>query len=340
MRYLRKFSGDQITVEDMMPISHDINLDIPEIKKNVINLNDLPIRVKTRFRGKKGNPTRRVVSTPIFDLVTRMEDMSIGLMPPPKFKDELSSSSPKPKALPKARKPPMDFKNLPPTPVQRFQNQQQKRQVSMPIQLNQTEKPLHQLHDYTNIIQIYEENSPFGVMPTDQSPTTPQILNSHHNLSSPEVNSASSASSDIEPSVITKYSDQNPQNFKSKLHPRDSIRYMRNYDEYHDQFEIKTKTPPILPQHTINVIKKDAYYKSRANFEGEAQSHDPSAPQSPCNERDTSIFTRRSRRLPSLPANIINSDIISSTQQHNQLIHQFQSPGYRGGLRVVNRVPS
>ncbi len=326
-------------------------------------MNDLPIRVKTRFRGKKGNPTRRVVSTPIFDLVTRMEDISIGLMPPPKFRDELSPSSPKPKALPKARKPPMDLKNLPPTPVQRFHNQQQKRQVSMPIQLNQTEKPLHQLHDYTNIIQIYEENSPFGVMPTDQSPTTPQILNSHHNLSSPEVNSASSASSEsdtasnpsstysfvdspeddvlsIEPSVITKYSDQNPQNFKSKLHPRDSIRYMRNYDEYHDQFEIKTKTPPILPQHTINVIKKDAYYKSRASFEGEAQTHDPSAPQSPCNERDTSIFTRRSRRLPSLPASIPNSDIISSTQQHNQPIHQFQSPGYRGGLRVVNRVPS
>ncbi len=38
MRYLRKFSGDQITVEDMMPISHDIKLDIPEIKKNVSQL--------------------------------------------------------------------------------------------------------------------------------------------------------------------------------------------------------------------------------------------------------------------------------------------------------------
>lgn len=35
MRYLRKFSGDQITVEDIMPLSSSIQVDIPELKKNV-----------------------------------------------------------------------------------------------------------------------------------------------------------------------------------------------------------------------------------------------------------------------------------------------------------------
>lgn len=35
MRYLRKFSGDQITVEDFMPLTQDLKIDIPEIKKSV-----------------------------------------------------------------------------------------------------------------------------------------------------------------------------------------------------------------------------------------------------------------------------------------------------------------
>lgn len=35
MRYLRKFSGDQITLDDFLPSSHDIQVDIPEIKKSV-----------------------------------------------------------------------------------------------------------------------------------------------------------------------------------------------------------------------------------------------------------------------------------------------------------------
>lgn len=292
-----------------------------------------------------------------------MEDMSIGLMPPPKLRDDLPTSNFKPNTLPKQRVSSLDLKNLPRTPVQRFyKNQQQKRQVSMPTPLLNTEKPLHQVYDYTNIIQIYEENSPFGVIPQEQSTVVTPLLNPDHNLSSPEVNSASSASDtasnssstysfvdsteddvlSVEPSVITKHSESNFPTSKPKLHPRDSIRYMRNYDGYHDQFEIKTKTPPILPNHTVNVIKKNDYYKSRASFEGEAQLHDPSIPPSPCNERDTSIFTRRSRKLPPLPdlSNDKKTSINTSLQQHKQQTQPFQLPGYQGGLRVVNRVPS
>lgn len=328
-------------------------------------MNSLPIRVKTRFNGKKGNPTKRVYSTPIFDLVTPMEDLSIGFIPPPKHR-EMFSSEPRPKALP-ARKPPADFKGLPPTPsinLSRYakggrvhHHHQQKRQVSLPPQLlDHQDRELHQIHDYTNIIQIYEENSPFGVLERDGTLlATPKVQPLTADLSSPESqdsgisDSSSNASSSysfensqeddtlsIEPSVLTRLSQESLPKNNTKLHPRDSIRLMRNYSEDHDNFKIQTKTPPILPQHTINVIKKDAYYKSRASFEGEAQN--PSIPASPCNERDTSIFTRRSRRLPPVPPK--DSDTISRQEVQKQDIPTFQLPGYRGGLRVVNRVPS
>lgn len=319
--------------------------------------------MKTRFNGKKGNRTKRVYSTPIFDLVTPMEDLSLGFIPPPKHREQFASE-PRPKGLP-ARKPPVDLKGLPPTPsinLSRYSKQgrahhhhpQQKRQVSLPPQLlDHQEKDLHQMHDYTNIIQIYEENSPFRLLEKDRALLTPKTESTPIELSSPESNdssisdSSSNSSSSysfensqeddtlsIEPSVLNRLSQESLTE-KPKLHPRDSIRLMRNYSEDHDKFRIKTKTPPVLPQHTINVIKKDAYYKSRASFEGEAQPHDPSIQTSPCNERDTSIFTRRSRRLPPLPA----KDVPTSNQDF-QDIPTFQLPGYQGGLRVVNRVPS
>ncbi|CCH42942.1 Titin [Wickerhamomyces ciferrii] len=390
MRYLRKFTGDDITVDDLIPSIKEVQIDeIPKIQQKKV--------IKTRFNGKKGNPTRRVVSTPIFDLVTPMEDL--GLVPPPKFNENVVFPEPRSTdhklKMPKRRPPPTresypssttnkivpnQQKSLPATPplpkypIMYHHHEQRpfpKRDISMPVQLlHQNANGLHQIHDYTNIIQIYEENSPFGLYQRDVSDPTSPLHQSHSNTSSPEINSNSSSSDtasnpsstysfidtpeddviSIDPSIINKSPNSNPNEFKSKLHPRDSIKYLRSYDDTQKGFQIKTKTPPVLPQHTMNVTKKDPYYVSRASFEGERSQ---SSPQSPCNERDTAIFTRRSRKLPSIPGSEIE---LSQPQQHQQLnssqthassprlqpitFHQFQSPGYRGGLRVVNRVPS
>ncbi|KAH3678128.1 hypothetical protein WICMUC_001692 [Wickerhamomyces mucosus] len=102
IRYSRNFKGDEITINDLPSRSFDDSNfnDIPTINKITkydqnSKLSDLPIRVKTRFRGKVGNPNRRVLSASTFDLAIVGEKESILVLSPPSL-PILSPSKPTP----------------------------------------------------------------------------------------------------------------------------------------------------------------------------------------------------------------------------------------------------
>jgi hypothetical protein len=157
MRYYSKFIGDDITEKDLVPIAlDDLVLDVPRPASKLNELRDLPIRVKTRFRGGPKSARRRVVSTPIFDLVTPAPwDLE---EPPRTFEHDPSN--------PELNKPfkRKDNRSLPSLP------KNTKRQISMPIHLSHTytsksiDSQMSQTSEssYTNIIQFYKDNAPFA----------------------------------------------------------------------------------------------------------------------------------------------------------------------------------
>ncbi|CEP20771.1 unnamed protein product [Cyberlindnera jadinii] len=193
MRYSQKFKGDRITEHDLEPISMDnIVVEIPTPSPYIQSLDDLPIRVKTRYSGGKRDARRRVVSTPVFDVVT---GPPYGLEQPPALQDSFPvyPSSRSGASLTYHKRSPLAGKDIQSSGNQ-FTTTSGKRHVSMPVtpvsHRKRSSSPLKQefgdglskdvlasqsssnISDLScsQIIQFYKDNSPFQPLEPEQSP--------------------------------------------------------------------------------------------------------------------------------------------------------------------------
>ncbi|CDR44294.1 CYFA0S14e01772g1_1 [Cyberlindnera fabianii] len=209
MRYLRKFKGDQITEDDLMPSSiQALDIEIPNLEEKKTShkdkLNSLPMRFKTRFGAGRNSGGRRVVSTPIFDLV--IPEDNLDLLPPPHLQDSSTLSVPKCRNTSftgqQARK------SLPPLPSKA-------RQVSMPTNIERAARSHGQsLSSYTSIIDIYQKNSPFGSV--EHSIETKSVSKS-------STSDADASSSSDDASSLFSYTDEDEILTRASHSPNSSI---------------------------------------------------------------------------------------------------------------------